>query len=139
MFICIRRLTFPNIECFISLCSIQVIWLCKHQLDFVFKKWKENKTTFKETFFPLPMDFNVGAENNKTTCIHMFPFLPQDWIWSVGCNPLSITSQGWHISKFQSDTIARSYILTTLEESIQIVNSAIQLLVVERTCILSSW
>ncbi|CDP14259.1 unnamed protein product [Coffea canephora] len=57
----------------------------------------------------------------------------EDWIWSVGCNPLSITSQGWHISKFQSDTIARSYILTTLEESIQIVNSAIHLLVVERT------
>lgn len=60
----------------------------------------------------------------------------QDWTWSVGCNPLSITSQGWHISKFHSDTIARSYILTALEESIQIVNSAIYRLVTERTCIL---
>ncbi|KAA8522652.1 hypothetical protein F0562_009186 [Nyssa sinensis] len=57
----------------------------------------------------------------------------EDWIWSVGCNPLSITSQGLHISQFQSDTIARSYILTTLEESIQLVNSAIHLLVMERT------
>ncbi|XP_059634542.1 uncharacterized protein LOC132276918 isoform X2 [Cornus florida] len=57
----------------------------------------------------------------------------EDWIWSVGCNPLSITSQGWHITRFQSDTIARSYILTTLEESIQLVNSAIHLLVMERT------
>lgn len=57
----------------------------------------------------------------------------EDWIWSVGCNPLSITSQGWHTSQFQSDTIARSYILTTLEESIQLVNSAIHLLVMERT------
>ncbi|CAA2969714.1 uncharacterized protein LOC105161979 isoform X1 [Olea europaea subsp. europaea] len=57
----------------------------------------------------------------------------EDWIWSVGCHPLSITSQGWHKSQFQSDTIARSYILTTLEESIQLVNSAIHLLVMERT------
>ncbi|KAL2481898.1 hypothetical protein Adt_34864 [Abeliophyllum distichum] len=57
----------------------------------------------------------------------------EDWIWSVGCHPLSITSQGWHLSQFQSDTIARSYILTTLEESIQLVNSAIHLLVMERT------
>ncbi|KAL8470183.1 hypothetical protein ACS0TY_032885 [Phlomoides rotata] len=57
----------------------------------------------------------------------------EDWIWSVGCNPLSVTSQGWHISQFQSDTIARSYILTTLEESIQLVNSAVHHLVMERT------
>ncbi|GER36129.1 DNA-directed RNA polymerase subunit D [Striga asiatica] len=57
----------------------------------------------------------------------------EDWIWSVGCNPLSVTSQGWQMSKFQTDTIARSYILTTLEESIQLVNSAIHLLVMERT------
>ncbi|KAK3016013.1 hypothetical protein RJ639_006737 [Escallonia herrerae] len=55
----------------------------------------------------------------------------EDWTWSVGCNPLSITSQGWHMSQFQIDTIARSYILTTLEESIQLVNAAIHLLVME--------
>ncbi|OMO53221.1 hypothetical protein CCACVL1_28798 [Corchorus capsularis] len=47
----------------------------------------------------------------------------EDWIWSVGCNPFSITSQGWHISKFQSDTIARSYIISTLEESIQQIST----------------
>ncbi|KAG5564784.1 hypothetical protein RHGRI_000854 [Rhododendron griersonianum] len=63
----------------------------------------------------------------------------EDWIWSVGCNPLSVTSQGWHISQFQSDTIARSYILTALEESILLMNSAIHLLVMEHTCILSLW
>ncbi|KAI3803180.1 hypothetical protein L1987_31329 [Smallanthus sonchifolius] len=57
----------------------------------------------------------------------------EDWVWSVGSNPLSVTSQGWHISQFLSDTIARSYMLTTLEESIQQVNSAIQRLVMERT------
>ncbi|KAK8630292.1 hypothetical protein V6N13_079090 [Hibiscus sabdariffa] len=57
----------------------------------------------------------------------------EDWIWSVGCSPFSITSQGWHISKFQSDTIARSYIITTLDESIKLVNSAVHLLLRERT------
>lgn len=57
----------------------------------------------------------------------------EDWIWSVGCNPLSITSQGWRISQFHSDTIARSYIITSLEESIQLVNSAIHRLVLEQT------
>ncbi|KAL8223516.1 hypothetical protein R6Q57_018991 [Mikania cordata] len=57
----------------------------------------------------------------------------EDWVWSVGCNPFSVTSQGWHISQFQSDTIARSYMLTTLEETIQQVNSAIHRLLMERT------
>ncbi|XP_076910553.1 uncharacterized protein LOC143568236 isoform X1 [Bidens hawaiensis] len=57
----------------------------------------------------------------------------EDWLWSVGCNPLSVTSQGWHMSQFLSDTIARSYMLTNLEESIQRVNSAIHRLMVEST------
>ncbi|KAG6525991.1 hypothetical protein ZIOFF_015965 [Zingiber officinale] len=61
----------------------------------------------------------------------------EDWTWSVGCNPLSITSQGWHLSMFQSDVIARSYIVTALEESIQAVNAAIYRLIMERTSILS--
>jgi len=55
----------------------------------------------------------------------------------VGCNPFSITSQGWHVSQFQSDTIARSYIITALEDSIQLVNSAVRRLLMERTCILA--
>ncbi|GKV20536.1 hypothetical protein SLEP1_g30641 [Rubroshorea leprosula] len=62
----------------------------------------------------------------------------EDWIWSVGCSPFSVTSQGWHLSRFQLDTIARSYIITTLEESIELVNSAIHLLVTERTSILKN-
>ncbi|KAG0475587.1 hypothetical protein HPP92_015273 [Vanilla planifolia] len=57
----------------------------------------------------------------------------EDWSWSVGCNPVSITSQGWHLSQFQSDAIARSYIITALEESILVVNAAIHLLVLEHT------
>jgi hypothetical protein len=57
----------------------------------------------------------------------------EDWTWSVGCNPFSVTSQGWLLSQFQSDTIARSYMITALEESIQAVNSGIHLLRLERT------
>lgn len=57
----------------------------------------------------------------------------EDWIWSVGCSPFSVTSQGWKISQFQSDTIARNYILTTLEETIQLINAAIHRLVKEQT------
>ncbi|THG09468.1 hypothetical protein TEA_003931 [Camellia sinensis var. sinensis] len=63
----------------------------------------------------------------------------EDWTWSVGCNPLSVTSQWWSFSQFQSDTIARSYILTALEESIQLVNSAIHLLIMERTYFDCKW
>ncbi|KAJ3696515.1 hypothetical protein LUZ61_000220 [Rhynchospora tenuis] len=57
----------------------------------------------------------------------------EEWTWSIGCNPLSITSQGWIVSQFQVDTIARNYIITSVEESIQVVNSAIQRLIMERT------
>ncbi|XP_074285242.1 uncharacterized protein LOC141610855 [Silene latifolia] len=61
----------------------------------------------------------------------------ENWVWSVGCSPLSITTQGWRISQFQSDTIARNYLITSLEESIQLVNSAISLLVREQTSLKS--
>lgn len=54
----------------------------------------------------------------------------------MGCNPLSITSKGWQLSEFQRDVIARNYIITAVEESIQIINSAIQQLITERTSIL---
>lgn len=57
----------------------------------------------------------------------------EDWIWSVGCSPYSITSQGWRISQFHLDTIARNYIISSLEESIQLVNSEIHRLVLEQT------
>lgn len=83
------------------------------------------------------MEVKVVCLVKRPHCFHvMILICIQDWIWSAGCNPLSITSQGWKLSKFQTDTIARSYILTTLEESIQTVNSAIHLLAMELTCIL---
>lgn len=57
----------------------------------------------------------------------------EDWTWSVGCNPVSITSQGCHLSKFQLDAMTRSYIVTSLEESVLAINAAINRLVLERT------
>ncbi|KAG6389018.1 hypothetical protein SASPL_150455 [Salvia splendens] len=60
----------------------------------------------------------------------------EDWTRSVGCNPVFCYIWRFTCFPIQSDTIARSYILTTLEESIQLVNSAINLLLMERTCIL---
>ncbi|KAM7267420.1 hypothetical protein ACFE04_009586 [Oxalis oulophora] len=71
---------------------------------------------------PLPISYSQAHESAI-----------EDWTWSVGCNPLSMTSQGWHISQFQTDTIARSYIITALEESVQSVKSAIHLLLTGRT------
>ncbi|XP_047090256.1 uncharacterized protein LOC124702177 [Lolium rigidum] len=56
----------------------------------------------------------------------------EDWTWSVGCNPLSVSSEGWQLSEFQQDVIARNYIITAVEESIRVVNSAIQRLRTER-------
>ncbi|XP_042035159.1 uncharacterized protein LOC121781492 [Salvia splendens] len=57
----------------------------------------------------------------------------EDWTRSVGCNPVFCYIWRFTCFPIQSDTIARSYILTTLEESIQLVNSAINLLLMERT------
>ena len=54
----------------------------------------------------------------------------------MGCNPLSVSSEGWRLSEFQQDVIARNYIITAVEESILVVNSAIQRLKTERASIL---
>ncbi|KAJ3669570.1 hypothetical protein LUZ60_011520 [Juncus effusus] len=64
---------------------------------------------------------------------HAHDIAIEDWTWSIGSNPMSVTSQGWKISEFQADTMARNYIITSLEESIQTINSAIRQLVAERT------
>ncbi|KAI4379706.1 hypothetical protein MLD38_005968 [Melastoma candidum] len=57
----------------------------------------------------------------------------EDWLWSVGCNPFSVTSQGWRLSQLHSDAIARSYIISGLDESIELVNSGVRRLVGEHT------
>lgn len=57
----------------------------------------------------------------------------QDWKWAAGCHPFSSMASGWHVSLFQSDAIGRSYIVTTLDESIETVNEAIKQLSKEPT------
>ncbi|KAH7437926.1 hypothetical protein KP509_05G095700 [Ceratopteris richardii] len=57
----------------------------------------------------------------------------QDWKWAVGSHPFSNMASGWHVSSFQSDAIARSYIVSTLDESIETMNEAIKRLVKEQT------
>ncbi|CAM6088218.1 unnamed protein product [Calypogeia fissa] len=57
----------------------------------------------------------------------------QDWLWSVGSHPFSSTSSGWNMSQFHNDAMARNYIITALDESIEVVNSGVRVLVNERT------
>ncbi|MCO5572253.1 hypothetical protein L7F22_026006 [Adiantum nelumboides] len=57
----------------------------------------------------------------------------QDWTWAVGCHSFSSMASGWHASLFQNDAIGRSYIVTTLDESIEAMNEAIKRLVKEPT------
>eukprot|EP01025_Chloroclados_australasicus_P065965 TRINITY_DN9015_c0_g1_i3.p1 TRINITY_DN9015_c0_g1~~TRINITY_DN9015_c0_g1_i3.p1 ORF type:complete len:323 (+),score=22.45 TRINITY_DN9015_c0_g1_i3:143-970(+) len=51
-----------------------------------------------------------------------------DWLWSVGTNPLSLTSHGSEFSQLQRDAIQRSYILDAMDISIDIVNDAMDVL-----------
>lgn len=56
----------------------------------------------------------------------------------AGSHFLSSTSKGSAVSVFQNDAVARSYMVTMLDESIELVNAAIALLSKEQTCMLSS-
>lgn len=62
----------------------------------------------------------------------------QDWTWSVGAHPFSSTSAGWNVAGFHNDAMARSYIVTAFDESVRVVNSAVEILANERTRILYS-
>ncbi|BBN07833.1 hypothetical protein MPTK1_4g06720 [Marchantia polymorpha subsp. ruderalis] len=56
-----------------------------------------------------------------------------DWTWSVGAHPFSSTSAGWNVAGFHNDAMARSYIVTAFDESVRVVNSAVEILANERT------
>lgn len=56
----------------------------------------------------------------------------------AGSHFLSSTSKGSAVSVFQNDAVARSYMVTMLDESIELVNAAIALLNKEQTCMLLS-
>ena len=51
-----------------------------------------------------------------------------DWMWSIGANPFSMTSPGWKISQAQKDALHRTYILDSVDLSIEMVNHGIRLL-----------
>lgn len=57
----------------------------------------------------------------------------QDWTWSTGCHPFSSTGWGSELSQLHRDALARSYIVTALDESIAVVNEAIEILAKEQT------
>eukprot|EP00011_Vannellida_sp_DIVA3-517-6-12_P000702 CAMPEP_0114619546 /NCGR_PEP_ID=MMETSP0168-20121206/8268_1 /TAXON_ID=95228 ORGANISM="Vannella sp., Strain DIVA3 517/6/12" /NCGR_SAMPLE_ID=MMETSP0168 /ASSEMBLY_ACC=CAM_ASM_000044 /LENGTH=924 /DNA_ID=CAMNT_0001830715 /DNA_START=34 /DNA_END=2805 /DNA_ORIENTATION=+ len=52
----------------------------------------------------------------------------QDWLWSVGDNPLSRTSHGTTFNRFQIDTAQRNMVVSSLERSIALVNEGIDIL-----------
>lgn len=59
----------------------------------------------------------------------------QDWTWVAGSHILSCTTKGYEVSSFQIDAVARSYMVTALDESIETMNAGISLLSKEGTCI----
>jgi len=65
----------------------------------------------------LPMHLTFDVAHSK---------ISQDWLWSVGCNPLSHTStQLANFSAIQIDTAHRHYIADSLMESIRAVNDGV--------------
>ncbi|KAL6045346.1 Transmembrane protein [Balamuthia mandrillaris] len=52
----------------------------------------------------------------------------QDWLWSVGDNPLAHTSHHHHFTRLQKDILYRNFIINALEDSIEKVNLGTELL-----------
>ncbi|KAG0625344.1 hypothetical protein M758_2G047100 [Ceratodon purpureus] len=75
----------------------------------------------------------AGLVETQLTYSHAHQNTAQDWTWVAGSHILSCTTKGYQVSSFQSDAIARSYMVTALDESIETVNAAISLLSKEGT------
>ena len=54
--------------------------------------------------------------------------IAHDWMWSIGANPFSMTSPGWKISQAQKDALHRTYLLDSVDLSIEMINHGIRLL-----------
>ena len=80
------------------------------------------------------------------TALHMGGLLPhhvsyshathcvtQEWLWSVGDSPLSHTSHGLHFGALHSDLVARNYLLSALEQSLNVSDGVIEMLQSART------
>jgi hypothetical protein len=81
----------------------------------------------------------AGLVETQLTYSHAHQNTAQDWTWVAGSHILSCTSKGYEVSSFQTDAVARSYMVTALDESIQTINAGISLLSKEGTCIHHSW
>jgi len=57
----------------------------------------------------------------------------QNWLWSVGDNPLSYTSQHFFFSEIHRDIAFRNYIVTALNDSVEIINEGVNLLLSQKT------
>jgi len=69
----------------------------------------------------LPMHLNMDEGHNKVS---------QDWLWSVGCSPLSHTaSHVSNFSQFHVDSAHRNYIAQDLAESLRVANEGVAALV----------
>ncbi len=64
---------------------------------------------------------------------HATHCVTQEWLWSVGDSPLSHTSHGLHFGSLQQDLIARNYIVSALEHSLNTSDSVIEMLHAART------
>jgi len=50
----------------------------------------------------------------------------QDWLWSVGDNPLSHTSRYHRFSQLQTDITYRNFIVQSVEDSVSVINQGIK-------------
>lgn len=50
----------------------------------------------------------------------------QNWLWSIGDNPLTYTSHGTSFNRMQIDTVYRNQLAYSLQQSIESVNGAIE-------------
>ena len=57
----------------------------------------------------------------------------QNWLWSIGDNPFSHTTHSYRFGTLHKDLVFRNYIVNGIEDSLETVNHAIQLLTCQRT------
>ncbi len=87
-----------------------------------------------------------AREALAATALHMGGLLPhhlsysrathcvtQEWLWSVGDSPLSHTSHGLHFGALHIDLVARNYLLSALEQSLNVSDGVIAALQSART------
>jgi hypothetical protein len=62
----------------------------------------------------------------------------QNWLWSVGDNPMAYTSTQYHYSALHKDIAFRNYIVHTLNDTLYVINQGVSILLSRKTCILNN-